>query len=91
LNALDEKENLTPLGFHLAKLPIGPLEGKMIILGAMFSCLSPIMTIAASLNFKDPFVMPVSNILITLFGTTHSCMLNIHLSYRQTKNINVVK
>ncbi|KAE9533247.1 hypothetical protein AGLY_009288 [Aphis glycines] len=58
LNALDEKENLTPLGFHLAKLPIGPLEGKMIILGAMFSCLSPIMTIAASLNFKDPFVMP---------------------------------
>jgi len=59
LNALDEKENLTPLGFHLAKLPIGPLEGKMIILGTMFSCLSPIMTIAASLNFKDPFVMPV--------------------------------
>jgi len=63
LNALDEKENLTPLGFHLAKLPIGPLEGKMIILGAMFSCLSPIMTIAASLNFKDPFVMPVSSLL----------------------------
>ncbi|XP_027836248.2 ATP-dependent DNA/RNA helicase DHX36-like [Aphis gossypii] len=60
LNALDEKENLTPLGFHLAKLPIGPLEGKMIILGAMFSCLSPIMTIAASLNFKDPFVMPAN-------------------------------
>ncbi|VVC42551.1 Hypothetical protein CINCED_3A018746 [Cinara cedri] len=61
LNALDEKENLTPLGFHLAKLPIGPLEGKMIILGAMFSCLSPIMTIAASLNFKDPFMMPAAN------------------------------
>ncbi|XP_050431299.1 ATP-dependent DNA/RNA helicase DHX36 isoform X2 [Adelges cooleyi] len=60
LNALDEKENLTPLGFHLAKLPIGPLEGKMIILGVMFSCLSPIMTIAASLNFKDPFFCPVN-------------------------------
>jgi ATP-dependent RNA helicase DHX36 len=65
---LDEKENLTPLGFHLAKLPIGPLEGKMIILGTMFSCLSPIMTIAASLNFKDPFVMPVSkSILLFIF------------------------
>jgi len=64
---LDEKENLTPLGFHLAKLPIGPLEGKMIILGAMFSCLSPIMTIAASLNFKDPFVMPVCCYLFDQF------------------------
>jgi len=85
LNALDEKENLTPLGFHLAKLPIGPLEGKIIILGAMFSCLSPIMTIAASLNFKDPFFMPVSNLLITLFGSTYSCRLIIFFIIQTNK------
>jgi ATP-dependent RNA helicase DHX36 len=66
---LVEKENLTPLGFHLAKLPIGPLEGKIINLGTMFSCLSPIMTIAASLNFKDPFVMPVSNLILLFIFT----------------------
>ena len=33
LNALDERENLTPLGYHLAKLPMAPQVGKMILLG----------------------------------------------------------
>ena len=33
LNALDEGENLTPLGHQLAKLSVGPQVGKMILLG----------------------------------------------------------
>lgn len=28
LNALDANENLTPLGYHLAKLPLDPRTGK---------------------------------------------------------------
>ncbi|XP_022251673.1 ATP-dependent RNA helicase DHX36-like [Limulus polyphemus] len=59
LNALDEKENLTPLGFHLAQLPLDPHTGKMILMGAIFSCLDPILTVAASLSFKDAFVIPL--------------------------------
>ncbi|CAG0879878.1 unnamed protein product [Darwinula stevensoni] len=59
LNALDWEENLTPLGFHLAKLPMDPQTGKMILMGAIFSCLDPILTVAAALSFKDPFVIPL--------------------------------
>ena len=36
MGALDEKEALTPLGYILAKLPIEPRLGKMIILGCAF-------------------------------------------------------
>ena len=39
LNAIDSDEQLTPLGFHLSKLPMDPQLGKMILLGATFSCL----------------------------------------------------
>lgn len=59
LNALDEDENLTPLGYHLARLPMNPQLGKMILLGALFGCLDPILTIAATLDFKDPFYIPL--------------------------------
>ncbi|CAH1239477.1 DHX36 [Branchiostoma lanceolatum] len=59
LNALDRQENLTPLGYHLARLPVEPHIGKMILFGAIFSCLDPVLTVAASLGFKDPFVIPL--------------------------------
>jgi len=59
LNALDANENLTPLGYHLAALPINPKVGKMILFGAIFSCLDPVLTIASSLGFKDPFFIPM--------------------------------
>ncbi|OXB73433.1 UNVERIFIED_CONTAM: hypothetical protein H355_015161 [Colinus virginianus] len=59
LNALDRQEELTPLGVHLARLPVEPHIGKMILFGALFCCLDPVLTIAASLSFKDPFVIPL--------------------------------
>ncbi|XP_072264096.1 ATP-dependent DNA/RNA helicase DHX36 [Pyxicephalus adspersus] len=59
LNALDKREELTPLGVHLARLPVEPHIGKMILFGALFGCLNPVLTIAASLSFKDPFVIPL--------------------------------
>ena len=73
-----ETENLTPLGYHLAKLPMDPQTGKMILFGAMFSCLDPILSVAASLSFKDPFVVPlgkesvVDAIRVELSGNTKS-------------------
>ncbi|EFA08093.1 Dosage compensation regulator-like Protein [Tribolium castaneum] len=59
MNALTDDEKLTPLGYHLAKLPMAPQIGKMILFGAIFSCLDPILSIAAALDFKDPFQLPV--------------------------------
>nr|XP_021514063.1 ATP-dependent RNA helicase DHX36 [Meriones unguiculatus] len=59
LSALDKQEELTPLGVHLARLPVEPHIGKMILFGALFCCLDPVLTIAASLSFKDPFVIPL--------------------------------
>lgn len=58
-NALDHAENLTPLGFHLARLPVEPHIGKLILFGALLGCLDPVLTIAASLSFKDPFFIPL--------------------------------
>ncbi|KAG0174845.1 hypothetical protein DFQ28_007345 [Apophysomyces sp. BC1034] len=54
----DEFQNLTPLGVHLANLPVDIHIGKMILFGAIFRCLDPVLTIAASLSFKSPFVRP---------------------------------
>lgn len=56
LGALTEEETLTPLGWHLACLPVDVRIGKLMLLGAIFRCLDPALTIAASLAFKSPFV-----------------------------------
>ncbi|XP_078458360.1 putative ATP-dependent RNA helicase DHX57 isoform X1 [Lampetra planeri] len=58
LGALTEEESLTPLGYHLASLPVDVRIGKLVLFGAIFRCLDPILTIAASLAFKSPFVSP---------------------------------
>ncbi|XP_039300236.1 ATP-dependent DNA/RNA helicase DHX36-like [Nilaparvata lugens] len=54
---LDIDENLTPLGNLIAFLPVDHFLAKMIILGVFFRCLDPILSIAASLSLKDPFVL----------------------------------
>uniref|UniRef100_A0A8C5HLM0 Putative ATP-dependent RNA helicase DHX57 n=1 Tax=Gouania willdenowi TaxID=441366 RepID=A0A8C5HLM0_GOUWI len=58
LGALTADEKLTPLGYHLACLPVDVRIGKLMLFGAMFRCLDPALTIAASLAFKSPFVSP---------------------------------
>lgn len=56
LGALTADEKLTPLGYHLACLPVDVRIGKLMLFGAIFRCLDPALTIAASLAFKSPFV-----------------------------------
>jgi len=48
-------EIMTPLGEHLAKLPVHVRVGKMLIFGVVFKVLDKILTIAASLSSKSPF------------------------------------
>ncbi|KAH8261901.1 hypothetical protein KR038_004474 [Drosophila bunnanda] len=59
IEALDSAGTLTPLGMHLAKLPIDPQMGKMILMSALFSCLDPVTSAAAALSFKSPFYAPL--------------------------------
>ncbi|XP_028762862.1 DExH-box ATP-dependent RNA helicase DExH7, chloroplastic isoform X3 [Neltuma alba] len=58
VGALEGDEELTPLGHHLAKLPVDVLIGKMMLYGAIFGCLSPILSISAFLSYKSPFIYP---------------------------------
>lgn len=55
VGALDSSEDLTPLGSHLASLPVDVRIGKLLLYGAMFNCLDSVLTIAASLSQKSPF------------------------------------
>jgi hypothetical protein len=59
LDAVDAQDELTPLGHHLAELPVDARLGKMMLYGAMFSCLDPILTIAAGVGFRSPFMAPM--------------------------------
>ncbi|EZA52393.1 Putative ATP-dependent RNA helicase DHX57 [Ooceraea biroi] len=57
--ALDTKYILTPLGHHLAKLPVNVRIGKLILFGAIFCCLDSALTIEACLSHKTPFNVPL--------------------------------
>lgn len=46
-------------GCHLSQLPVDPKVGKMLLMGAVFQCLGPALTIAAALAHRDPFVLPI--------------------------------
>jgi len=48
-------EQITPLGSHLAKLPVHVRLGKMLIFGALFKVLDKVLTIVASLTAKSVF------------------------------------
>ena len=50
-----DRRSLTPLGQHLARLPVDVRIGKLLIMGALFNCLHSSLTIAASLSSKSPF------------------------------------
>ncbi|XP_071908513.1 DExH-box ATP-dependent RNA helicase DExH1 isoform X1 [Coffea arabica] len=60
IGALDDFEELTPLGRHLCTLPLDPNIGKMLLMGSIFQCLNPALTIAAALAYRDPFVLPIN-------------------------------
>ncbi|CAG9111961.1 unnamed protein product [Plutella xylostella] len=59
LGALDSTETLTPLGWHLARLPVHPAAGKLLLLGALFGCLDRAACVAAVWGFKDPFMLVI--------------------------------
>ncbi|ORY36563.1 P-loop containing nucleoside triphosphate hydrolase protein [Rhizoclosmatium globosum] len=59
LRAVDTvTDKLTPLGKHMASLPVDLRIGKMLVYGAIFGCLGSVLTVAAILSNKSPFMAP---------------------------------
>ncbi|XP_040262794.1 ATP-dependent RNA helicase A isoform X2 [Bufo bufo] len=56
LDALDSNDELTPLGKILAKLPIEPRLGKMMIIGCIFYVGDAVCTISSATCFPEPFI-----------------------------------
>lgn len=95
-NLIDTKTELTPLGFHLATLPVDPRIGKVIIYGALFSCIEPALTIAAAMSSKSPFISSFENreaadrarATLSVDGSDHLTILN---AFDQWKTMRISK
>lgn len=61
LRAFDADEKLTPLGQHLAQMPVDARIGKMLLFGAVLGCLDPILTIAGAMSGRPLFYSPKDN------------------------------
>ena len=53
LNAVDDANELTPMGAELAKLPLDPRVGRMIIEARERHCLTEVLVIASALSGQD--------------------------------------
>ncbi|HWZ93447.1 MAG TPA: ATP-dependent RNA helicase HrpA, partial [Polyangiaceae bacterium] len=58
LGALDDERTLTPLGARLARFPVDPRVGRMILAGFEHGCLAEVLVLAAALNIQDPRERP---------------------------------
>jgi ATP-dependent helicase HrpA len=54
LGAVDDANELTPVGWQLAKFPIDPRIARMIIAAKQENCLHEVLTIASALSIQDP-------------------------------------
>jgi ATP-dependent helicase HrpA len=54
LGALDGGDRLTPLGRRLARLPLDPRVGRMLIAAGEHDCVAEVLVIAAGLTVGDP-------------------------------------
>jgi ATP-dependent helicase HrpA len=59
LGATDEKNELTELGRRLARLPIDPRLGRMILEAAREKCLDEVLIIVSALSIQDPRERPM--------------------------------
>ena len=94
LQALDKAEILTPLGHHLATLPVDVRVGKMLLFACMLRCLHPVLVIAAGLSLRSPFLDPFDKreparaARLTFAGTLrsdHLALLKAHEAYAKQR------
>uniref|UniRef100_UPI00313DC457 ATP-dependent RNA helicase HrpA n=1 Tax=Pseudoduganella sp. OTU4001 TaxID=3043854 RepID=UPI00313DC457 len=61
LGAVDDDNALTPLGRKLAKLPLDPRVGRMILAAQEYHCLTEVLIVASALSVQDPRDRPVEH------------------------------
>ncbi len=61
LGAVDEEQRLTDMGRELAKLPLDPKIGRMILAARERGCLREMLIIAAALSVQDPRERPAES------------------------------
>ena len=59
LSALDAGQNLTTIGNELARLPVDPRLGRMLIAAREAHCLQEMLIIVAALSIQDPRERPL--------------------------------
>jgi ATP-dependent helicase HrpA len=59
LGAVDENRELTGTGRELARLPLDPRVGRMLVAARDEHCLEPVLVIAAALSVQDPRQRPL--------------------------------
>lgn len=57
----EEEVVLTPLGSHLAMLPLDARIGKFLVYGSILRCVEAVAIIAACISSRNPFVMSMSD------------------------------
>ncbi len=60
LGAVDEDNALTDLGRELARLPLDPRVGRMLIAARAEGCLEQLLVVAAALSVQDPRERPLA-------------------------------
>lgn len=58
LGALDARRQMTEIGWRLARLPVDPRIGRMLLAASELGCLREVIVIAAALEISDPRVVP---------------------------------
>ncbi|XP_068952606.1 ATP-dependent RNA helicase DHX29 isoform X2 [Petaurus breviceps papuanus] len=84
---------LTPLGQHLAALPVNVKIGKMLIFGAIFGCLDPVATLAAVMTEKSPFTTPIgrkdeadlAKSTLALANSDHLTIYSAYLGWKKAR------
>ncbi len=59
LNAVDERNELTGVGNELARLPLDPRVGRMLLAAREQHCLGELLVIASALSVQDPRERPL--------------------------------
>ncbi len=58
LDAIDDDDTLTETGWRLARLPVDPRLGRMLLAAEALDCVADILVIAAALSVADPRERP---------------------------------
>ncbi len=60
IGAFTSQEQLTDLGHKLARLPMDPRIGKMVLWGQLLGCGRSALKVGCALAYRDPFVLPLT-------------------------------